>query len=294
MRHFSGELDGLRLLMADELELIAGGDGEDTDDVPEPPPTRLDEVVVNAHVTYYDLALGQLYHFYGTGGQPTGGSFNYYPGQPGDCHLTQVEFDETATADPATQGQAATFSAAIETHSDRMRAIPDALTIYYPNSPTTVFTTGAELRQLWSMTDFVVTGGQLGGIAAGTADRNGGNPILSIEISEMSNFMSDGARQAYYFFHELVHTTLESNGMYNEAYAAWQSNPQGVGFQQSSYFINNERAVNTVAANLASLFGIDVKAAVDAPHGYLAAGYETTGSGQLTPDSANSGPGGTC
>lgn len=35
MRHFSGELDGMRLLMADELEKVAGGDAEDGDDVPE-------------------------------------------------------------------------------------------------------------------------------------------------------------------------------------------------------------------------------------------------------------------
>lgn len=37
MRHFSGEFEGVRLLMADELDLIAGGEGEDTDDVPEDP-----------------------------------------------------------------------------------------------------------------------------------------------------------------------------------------------------------------------------------------------------------------
>lgn len=34
MRHFSGEFEGIRPLMADELDLIAGGEGEDTDDVP--------------------------------------------------------------------------------------------------------------------------------------------------------------------------------------------------------------------------------------------------------------------
>lgn len=33
MRHFSGEFEGIRPLMADELNLIAGGEGEDTDDV---------------------------------------------------------------------------------------------------------------------------------------------------------------------------------------------------------------------------------------------------------------------
>ncbi|WP_154667221.1 hypothetical protein [Niveispirillum irakense] len=33
MRHFSGEFEGIRLLMGDELEQIAGGEGEDTDDL---------------------------------------------------------------------------------------------------------------------------------------------------------------------------------------------------------------------------------------------------------------------
>lgn len=33
MRHFSGETNGIRLLMEDELERVAGGEGEDTDDV---------------------------------------------------------------------------------------------------------------------------------------------------------------------------------------------------------------------------------------------------------------------
>ena len=33
MRHFSGEFEGLRLLMEDELHAISGGEGEDTDDV---------------------------------------------------------------------------------------------------------------------------------------------------------------------------------------------------------------------------------------------------------------------
>lgn len=45
MRHFSGEFEGVRLLMADELDMIAGGDGEDTDDVQEPQEPA--EIVVN-------------------------------------------------------------------------------------------------------------------------------------------------------------------------------------------------------------------------------------------------------
>lgn len=41
MRHFSGEFEGVRLLMEDELQAISGGEGEDTDDVP-PAPVDVD------------------------------------------------------------------------------------------------------------------------------------------------------------------------------------------------------------------------------------------------------------
>jgi len=49
MRHFSGEFEGIRVLMADELDLISGGDGEDTDDVqPERPDLAAEsDIVVN-------------------------------------------------------------------------------------------------------------------------------------------------------------------------------------------------------------------------------------------------------
>ena len=62
MRHFSGEFEGIRLLMADELDAIAGGDGEDTDDnTPPPPPDQINEIVVTAGRSYIDYQLGQLF-----------------------------------------------------------------------------------------------------------------------------------------------------------------------------------------------------------------------------------------
>lgn len=51
MRHFSGEFEGIRLLMMDELDLIAGGEGEDTDDVPPPPPEEPEIVVTGRRIT---------------------------------------------------------------------------------------------------------------------------------------------------------------------------------------------------------------------------------------------------
>lgn len=67
MRHFSGELDGIRLLMADELEKVAGGDADDGDDVPE---TELPDVIVTAqspvHTAIYNGLIGLATGIIGT------------------------------------------------------------------------------------------------------------------------------------------------------------------------------------------------------------------------------------
>jgi len=77
LRHFSGEMDGLRLLMADELDFIAGGDGEDTDDV-----TTVDEITVtanpNAIPTY--IGAGMFQGSYGWNSS----AYSYNP----DCYTT--------------------------------------------------------------------------------------------------------------------------------------------------------------------------------------------------------------
>lgn len=62
MRHFSGELNGIRLLMLDELEAVAGGDGEDADDIPTLPEVevvaaggawaKIGEMLINLGIGY--------------------------------------------------------------------------------------------------------------------------------------------------------------------------------------------------------------------------------------------------
>ena len=63
MRHFSGEFEAPPPLMADELDLIAGGEGEDTDDVQPPPQT---EIVVTASGRGWDQPTWDLYLNYYT------------------------------------------------------------------------------------------------------------------------------------------------------------------------------------------------------------------------------------
>lgn len=78
MRHFSGEFEGIRLLMADELTEIAGGEGEDTDTVP---PTEVEEVIVNGvllpHQYYYSPPIISGGGGYGAGGDGAGPEDDY-------------------------------------------------------------------------------------------------------------------------------------------------------------------------------------------------------------------------
>lgn len=61
MRHFTEELVGVRLLLEDELDLIAGGDGEDTDDNPNPPPIPPGFRPVGDGSKYMQDASGKYY-----------------------------------------------------------------------------------------------------------------------------------------------------------------------------------------------------------------------------------------
>lgn len=300
MRHFSGEFEGVRLLLADELDAIAGGNGDDTDDVVEPPPPdQINEIVVTAGRSYVDLPLGQLFFFHGFGGMPSGGNLDPYDLDIPDCQQMQIEYDATATSGGQLNGdQAEGLSNAIEQQSDRMRGMSTSLAVAGPSG---TFTTGTELKALWSKVDFIVTGTPpqpgYGGSAGGTA----GNPLFTVYDDYLPSYMKNDATEAWYFFHELVHTTANGKVMNAAAYAEWEkaynANPAAAGlYKDSIQFANNERVVNTIAANLAAQYGIDLRTAYpNVEHGYLASGYEVSGTGgSITPDAAGSGPGGTC
>lgn len=301
MRHFSGEICGLRLLMEDELDLIAGGEGEDTDDVPPPPPEQVDEIVVTGHRVKTDYDVGQLFRFLGTGDSLSGGNYGGDDGNNSnnnnnekDCRQTQIEYDQSAVDNFGDSALATKFSNAIEQQSDRMRGMPAGLTITAPGGGT--FTTGTELKALWSKADFTVTGVVPAAGYGGAAAANGGNPQLAVYADYLDDYMLNDTTEAWYFFHEIAHTTASGVAMNKAAYQAWVANPGGVTYANSTYFADNERVMNTVAANIASQFGYNLRANYsNVAFGYLSTGYEVGGtSGSITPDTAGSGPGGTC
>lgn len=90
MRHFSGEFEGMRLLMADELEKVAGGDADDGDDVPE---TELPEVIVTAQSPAAAIFNGLIGLVTGITGSVIGNSIT---------NAQQAETNLAKTFDPST------------------------------------------------------------------------------------------------------------------------------------------------------------------------------------------------
>lgn len=95
MRHFSGELDGLRLLMADELDLVAGGDGEDTDDNP----------VAEITVTGSYNAGAQPISPFSFGSYYYGGGYGTSTGPGGDQQMLPANDTPCVQAAPPALGQ---------------------------------------------------------------------------------------------------------------------------------------------------------------------------------------------
>ncbi|PLR20995.1 hypothetical protein SGCZBJ_21405 [Caulobacter zeae] len=260
-----------------------------------PTPNQVEGIVVTPNSTMQNTLVGQLIHFHGQGSATTGGGILGGIVVP-DCREMQIEFDAAATAAPDAGDQASEFSKAIESQSDRVRALPDGLEV---NSSLVggAFTNGVELKQLWSLTDWIVTGITPAPGYGGSANANGGNPINTVYNGYLDNYLVTDARQVWYFFHELAHSTANGQALHAMAYADWQANSPGVAWENSTQFAGNEQFMNSVAASLAALFGYDLRSEFpNVGHGYLPEGdVDVLNSpSSLTPDTANAGPGGNC
>ncbi len=172
MRHFSGEFSGVRLLMADELDAVAGGDGEDTDDVP------TEEIIVTGNRYYVPFPVT----FYG--GQ--GGTATLNTPEPTDQASVQVELNINRTLTAAEGAAVDALNNTIRTATQTINNIPNNAHITLPNGSTV---TGAELKQMWASTDFRINevGTQYAnGTTRGEANYAGGNPLVSFNIDTLT------------------------------------------------------------------------------------------------------------
>lgn len=231
MRHFSGEFDGLRLLMEDELDLISGGDGEDADEIP--------TVTVVGHSdntkTYYMTNLA----YWGVG-PATGSATSPEPTDASSIHI-DVNLKRALNADE--QKALDHLVDSVQKTTAAVNSIPDSARLTLSNGQSV---TGAELKQIWSNTDFVINDNNFvysNGTTRGEANDNNGNAVVSFNISTLTGYDAVANGMDYLPLHELGHMTAAGK-FENAAYGSGAaSNNQ------------NEQIANDIAYAIASYAG---------------------------------------
>lgn len=145
------------------------------------------------------------------------------PPPPADCEAI------TVTADLGDRGFTEEEKAVMDELTavandllQKIGALPAAAAFTYPDGTSV---TAGELYNLLRLADFtaIATGtapsNDAGtGLSAGAADRNGGNPIFSMEIDDLMMLQGSGYGMIIYILHELSHVTIagdqRNGGMY--------------------------------------------------------------------------------
>jgi hypothetical protein len=194
MRHYSGEFSGIRLLMADELDAVSGGDGDDTDDVP------TEEIIIVGNRWYVPFPLS----YYGGGG----GTATPNTPEGTDQSSVQVEVNLNRTLTNEELAAVDALNNAIRAATQAINNIPNNAQITLPNGSTV---SGAELKAMWASTDFRINEagtGYANGTTRGEADYAGGNPLISFNIDTVKGYNAHGAAGMNYLIgHELGHMT---------------------------------------------------------------------------------------
>ena len=225
MRHFSGELDGLRLLMADELDLIAGGDGEDTDDV-----TTLPPVIVTATPPPGYSGVGQYYFGNSWWGPYNNATFYSIPedstlgsAAAGNFAASRVSDDGTLTGIDASQLASVkdALKAQIAHNYDLVHALPDTY-LYDINGQIMM---GSEIKTLfdgqhWTLSN--MTSLAQGYSGSNVFDGATGQFNVTINYASALGYMQNGADGIdYLIFHEMAHNTYQGVNTHASQYQAW-------------------------------------------------------------------------
>lgn len=210
---------GFRELRPEEWELIAGGWWTDGFGNP--------EIVATGTRNSYDRDdnswINQYIYAYGDGNGNDGGSGDD-PVNPPEADTDKINADVEFTR-PLTAAEAeavAGLKAAIAQVTAAINGLGDneSITLRDPSTGTVIGTiTGAELKELWSKTDFSINESVANGgtnYANGTSAEtvyNNGNPQMNVNIdflvSQNNNFGASGMND--YVLHELGHNVFAFN-----------------------------------------------------------------------------------
>ncbi len=238
MRHFSGEFKGIRPLLLEELAKIAGGDGEDTDDV-----TTLNHVVskpdaINGHTAYF---VPLVWSF---------GSMNpgttYDNPEPSDTSAMHLEINLTGIT-PQQQQAIDHLTAAITAATTAIDGIPNSQIITLSDGSTV---SGQELKTIWAATDFVINPKDThydNTVNTGQANYNNGNPVVSYNIDTLTGYDILSGGMNYLALHELGHMTAAGR-------AFTSAHPSSGGEINPA----NEQFANDIARAIANHGGIQV------------------------------------
>jgi len=271
MRYFSGEFKGVRVLLADELDQISGGQGEDTDDV-----TTLEEIIVkpdpidNNPVYYIPLN----WHF---GGASAATQDNP---EPDDEDSIRVELNIDRPLTEEEQKALDDLNEAIIRITQAIDQIPDDAVLTMEGGRTV---SGSELKQLWSKIDFEIN--EIGtmypnGLPTGQADYNNGNPFVSLNIDTVKGYNELFGGINFLPLHELAHMTNAARDYYQSLYSD--------GAYTNEEFAQNERFANDIARAIANYGNIDVLSGSNVKYGYTPGGANLF----VTPNSGGGGSGG--
>ena len=228
MRHFSGEFHAIRLLMEDELDLIAGGDGEDADEIP--------VVTVVGHADHTQSYYIPNLFMWGVGPVTAGAG----DPEPTDASSIHIDVKITRPLSAAETKAVNDLAISIQNITSALSLMPDNEHVTLSNGMSV---TGAELKDLWSRTDFTINEIKFpyaNESGRGEADYNNGNPAIALNIDTLVGYDGLAGGMNYLPLHELGHMT-----------AAGQAENIAYGANTASYD-QNERLANDIAFAISS------------------------------------------
>lgn len=184
----------------------------------------------------------------------SGGGGGYDPGPPADEASIDVVVNINRPLTAAEQAAVDSLKATIAKQTAFINSLSDTAKITLPNGQQV---TGAELKEIWSKTDFQINEVNTtyrNGTTRGEADYNGGDPKVGYNIDIVTGYKALSGGMDYLTMHELGHMTQAGRN------ANANLDADGNGVVSAVENDANERVANDIAQAIVSGSGGTVMA----------------------------------